>query len=391
MKLADLAKAAGRILTKAGASRIWLAAAVAFVCILLMAWITRRILPGWEGPLLVASMGASSVLLFAVPASPMSRPWPLVGGHLSASLVGVSCALYIPDQALAAALAVSGALLAMHFLRCLHPPGGAAALVAVVGSDTIHELGYRFVLTPVMLDVAIMLLVALLLKQLLRGRARVAAQPPPAAEEEALLRAPGARASFSVPFSERDLDAALRDLNTYLDIDREDLLRIYDWARLHARMRTLGGRRVADVMDENPCRVEFATPLEELWRLLRARQRRGAAVVSRAGHVLGIVTVSDFVRHAENLPQGALGERLRQLMTPTTTLESDKPEVAGQIMSRPVITACSDQRLAELVPVFINRNIHHLPVVDARDRLVGMIAWEDVLALTEKGPAPQPV
>ncbi len=125
--------------------------------------------------------------------------------------------------------------------------------------------------------------------------------------------------------------------------------------------------------------------------VLRARQRRGAAVVSRAGHVLGIVTVSDFVRHAENLPQGALGERLRQLMTPTTTLESDKPEVAGQIMSRPVITACSDQRLAELVPVFINRNIHHLPVVDARDRLVGMIAWEDVLALTEKGPAPQPV
>ncbi|MFQ5488992.1 MAG: HPP family protein [Gammaproteobacteria bacterium] len=346
---------------------------------------TRFFLPGWAGPLLVASMGASSVLLFVVPASPMSRPWPLVGGHLSASLMGVSCAQYIPDQALAAALAVAGSILAMHFLRCLHPPGGAAALVAVVGGEPIQQLGYQFLLTPVALDVAIMLGVASLLQHLLRGRAEVhglvAGQ---SLVEDELQRPHGVSASLDASFSHADLDAALRGLNTYIDVSREDLHRIYDLALLHARTRSLDGLRASDGMRHEACAVEFAIPLDELWQMLQRKKQRGAVVVSSAGHVLGMVTISDFMRHANELEHENLSERLRHLMTPSGTLESDKPEVAGQIMSRPVITTRPQQRLAELVPVFANQRIHHLPVVDERDRLTGMLVWEDVLALAEK-------
>jgi len=111
---------------------------------------------------LVASMGASAVLLFAVPHGPLSQPWPVFGGHLVSALVGVSCAQMIDQPVLAAAMAVGLAIGAMHYLRCIHPPGGATALSAVVGGDAVHQLGFQFVLTPVMLNVITMLLVALL-------------------------------------------------------------------------------------------------------------------------------------------------------------------------------------------------------------------------------------
>lgn len=111
---------------------------------------------------LVASMGASAVLLFAVPHGPLSQPWSVFGGHLVSALVGVSCAQMIDQPVLAAALAVGLAIGAMQYLRCIHPPGGATALSAVVGGDAVHQLGFQFVLTPVMLNVTTILLVALL-------------------------------------------------------------------------------------------------------------------------------------------------------------------------------------------------------------------------------------
>lgn len=111
---------------------------------------------------LVASMGASAVLLFAVPHGPLSQPWPVLGGHLVSALVGVACAKAIAQPMLAAPVAVGLAIGAMHYLRCIHPPGGATALSAVVGGDSVHQLGFHFVLTPVLWNAAVILLIALL-------------------------------------------------------------------------------------------------------------------------------------------------------------------------------------------------------------------------------------
>src|SRR5690606_26570448 len=83
--------------------------------------------------LMVASMGASAVLLFAVPHGALSQPWPVIGGHTVSAFIGVSCQLLYPDHALTPALAVGLAVGAMHYLRCIHPPGGATALSAVIG------------------------------------------------------------------------------------------------------------------------------------------------------------------------------------------------------------------------------------------------------------------
>jgi CBS domain-containing membrane protein len=110
---------------------------------------------------LVASMGASAVLLFAVPHGPLSQPWAVFGGHLVSAVIGVACARLHANPILASALAVALAISAMHYLRCIHPPGGATALTAVAGGDTVHALGFHFVVTPVLLNVLVILLVAI--------------------------------------------------------------------------------------------------------------------------------------------------------------------------------------------------------------------------------------
>lgn len=110
--------------------------------------------------LLVASMGASAVLLFAVPEGALSKPWSVFGGHVLSALVGVGCAATIPDGGGAAAIAVGLSILLMSVCRCTHPPGGATALSAVIGGPAIHDMGFRYVFTPVLLNVCVMLVVA---------------------------------------------------------------------------------------------------------------------------------------------------------------------------------------------------------------------------------------
>jgi CBS-domain-containing membrane protein len=111
---------------------------------------------------LVASMGASAVLLFAVPHGPLSQPWPVLGGHLVSALVGVACTKVIAQPMLAAPVAVGLAIGSMHYLRCIHPPGGATALSAVVGGEPVQHLGFQFVLTPVLWNAVVILAIALL-------------------------------------------------------------------------------------------------------------------------------------------------------------------------------------------------------------------------------------
>jgi hypothetical protein len=111
---------------------------------------------------LVASMGASAVLLFAVPHGPLSQPWAVFGGHLVSAVIGVACSRLHAPAVITAALAVALAISAMYYLRCIHPPGGATALTAVAGGDAVHALGFQYVLTPVLLNVLVILSVAIL-------------------------------------------------------------------------------------------------------------------------------------------------------------------------------------------------------------------------------------
>lgn len=134
--------------------------------ILITALVTRQFAEGIAAVLLVASMGAAAVLLFCLPDSPLSRPWAFAGGHVVCVLTGITCAQWIPDVAVASALAVGGSIFLMRLLNCLHPPGGAAALTCVVGGPAIVGSGYQFLLAPVGINVLLMLALAQLFRRL---------------------------------------------------------------------------------------------------------------------------------------------------------------------------------------------------------------------------------
>ncbi|MFK7795335.1 MAG: HPP family protein [Gammaproteobacteria bacterium] len=116
---------------------------------------------------LVGSFGATAVLVYGIPNSPFSQPRNIIGGHILSAIVGVSCALlFSAKPSLAAATAVTLSLVLMNLTRTIHPPGGATALIAVIGSEQIHEMAYMFVLTPIATGAVIMLVVAVLINNL---------------------------------------------------------------------------------------------------------------------------------------------------------------------------------------------------------------------------------
>lgn len=199
-----------------------------FIGILLTMWISGHYLGVQGAALLVASMGASAVLLFAVPNGALSQPWPLLGGHVVSALIGVACAQGVANVLIAAPLAVALAIGAMHYLRCIHPPGGATAITAVIGGSHVHALGFQYVLTPVLLNALIMLVAAVLVNYAFPWRRYPAGlRKPPAAR-------PAQTADNYSQLNHADFAYALNEAGSYVDIREDDLAKIYRLAVKHA-------------------------------------------------------------------------------------------------------------------------------------------------------------
>lgn len=191
-----------------------------FLAIMAVYWTSQQLLGPAASPLLVLSMGSTAVMLFAVPHSALSQPWPLLGGHLSSGLIGIACLLWIPQPMLAAAVAIGLSLGAMHYLRCIHPPAGATALAAALGNETIRALGFAFVVAPLMLNVLILLAVAIAFNGVFPWRRYPAF----------LVGAWGTPAPTSPGYeaiSHEDFVYALTQMDSFIDVSEEDLLRIY--------------------------------------------------------------------------------------------------------------------------------------------------------------------
>lgn len=121
--------------------------------------------------MLIGSFGASAVLIYGAVRSPLAQPRNLLGGHILSAFIGVTACQWLGGEPwLAAAVAVSTSIAAMHLTRTLHPPGGATALIAVIGGDSVHHLGYLYVAMPAALGATVMLLVALIVNNIPRNR-----------------------------------------------------------------------------------------------------------------------------------------------------------------------------------------------------------------------------
>lgn len=327
-------------------------------------WLAARF--GIDGAWMVASLGASAVLVFAAPAGPMAQPWAVVAGNTLSALVGIACIQLIDAPVfVVAAAAASLSIAAMFSLRCLHPPGGAVALTTVL----LGVGDARFALFPVAANSLLLVLAGVAFHHL-SGRRYPHGQRPAAPPQATVGEVPSR-------FSSADFDQALARYNEVLDVSRDDLENLLRQTELNAYQRLFGGLRCADVMSREPVTVPFGESLEAAWTLMRSRRIKALPVVDRGGRIAGIVTQADFLRHANLDSREGLGERVRGLVRGSGTLASSKPEVVGQIMTRRVRVARDDRPVVDLLAAFSEDDHHHLPVVDGDGRLVGILTQSD--------------
>jgi CBS domain-containing membrane protein len=180
--------------------------------------------------LIIASLGATAVLLFAVPHGALSQPWPVIGGHLVSAFIGVTCHEYLPETAISAGLAVGLAVGAMYYLRCIHPPGGATALTAVIGGPDIFNLGYDYLLSPLLINVLVLVAVAVLFNYLFAWRRYPAHLN---AKHFQSLPHP-AHADDDITLTTEDFNAAIQSMNSFVDITEEGLTELLELAKQHA-------------------------------------------------------------------------------------------------------------------------------------------------------------
>ena len=330
---------------------------------LMLSGLLSHVALGWAAPgahlaWLVAPMAASAVLLFCVTASPLAQPWSVIGGNVVSALTGVACAQLIPEPMLAAPLAGGLAIAMMFLLRCLHPPGGAAAMTAVLGGDAVREAGFAFALAPVGLN-AVLLVVAALAYNRLTGAHHAHAPVKPSIVDD------------------EDLDAALEHFGEPLDVSREDLATIVHDAEQHAAERRARGLRAGEVSVAPVARLAPDQPLSSAREQLLRHGVPALPVVDGEGRLLGLLTQAQLLRAASEAEMRSLGSRARLALVSLVGMRA--AQRVGDLMTAGVAVDAA-QPATEAAALAARLGLARVPVVDAQGMLAGMAGPAEVLA-----------
>lgn len=311
-------------------------------------------------PLIVAPIGASAVLLFAVPASPLAQPWSIVGGNTISAFVGVTVTTLVADPAIAIGLAVALAILVMSLTRSLHPPGGAAALTAVIGGAAVTRAGFWFPLVPIAINSMILVAVGMLFHRI-AGRQYPHRQAVAPVNTHKTADPP---AAFRVGFNTEDIDAAVASLNETLDISRADLDTLLRQVELQALLRQRGELTCADIMSRDVVTVAADATADEARALLLDHDIRTLPVVDAEGLLVGTVGLRELASTAPPAP----------------------------LPVSQAATANPTELAIGLLPRLTDGSIHAVVVIDEARRVVGIISQTDLLAtlaksLSQAGPS----
>ncbi|WP_028450119.1 HPP family protein [Chitinibacter tainanensis] len=329
----------------------------AFFGLFVTEWACQYLLgtsPHW----LIAPMGASAVLLFAAPASPLAQPWSMLIGNLLSAFVGVCCAKLIGNIALASALAVSIAIALMLLTRSLHPPGGAVALTAVIGGPTISSLGFEYVLVPVAINSIVLLLLAIGYGQLSGKRY------PNFAASTSTHRTRDPEPSQRLQLDASDVTFALAQHPHLLDISQQDLQKVLRDAQLHALKQQIETVRCRDIMSQDVITVSAQDTGAVAWEKLSTHRIKALPVIDAQSALLGIITLHDLMIDP---------------LTGQPRAASTAQRLVSELMTTAVTTAQPEQSILDLVPLFSDGGLHHLPIVD-QSGLVGIITQSDMVA-----------
>ena len=319
-----------------------------------LAALAARTIPGGPAllPFIVAPMGATAVLLFAAPASPLAQPWSVLVGNLASTAVGITAGKLVGDVTLAAAVAVGIAIPLMMALRCVHPPGGACALFSAVGGAAVAQQGFAFVLWPVGVNTVVLLVVGALVNNMTgRPYPHLPDPPPPTQGTDA---APSQRVGVQT----EDIRRAMAHLDRGLDILPGDVMALVREAETHALDRRLGQLRVGTLMARDVQTVQAGESLYRARMLFNQHHVKALPVVDAERHVVGIITVYDLFN-----------------------LDVVDLDPVSKVMSSPVTTVTVDTPVARLVALMTDLGLRHLPVVDDEGRLAGIVTRTELIAV----------
>ncbi len=303
-------------------------------------------------PLIVAPLGASAVLLFAVPASPLAQPWSIIGGNTISALIGVIVAHFVHDQILAIGFGVSIAIAAMSFTRCLHPPGGATALTAIIGGPAVTSAGFLFPFVPVGLNSLLLVALGLLFHKVSRHTyPHRAATPPPNTHQTADISP-----ELRVGFKPEDIDKALEALKETFDISPDDLDSLLRQVELQALLRTHGSVLCEDIMSRDVVTVGVWDDVELARTRLLKHNVRTLPVIDRQGRLVGTIG-------------------LREILGKTGDIS---------IRMSPASTASARTSAIALLPTLTDGRTHAVIVIGRDQTISGLITQTDLLATIAK-------
>ena len=343
--------------------REWLRASVgASLGILFSVWLCQQLFGLSVALLLIGPLGASAILLFAVPSGALAQPWSILGSYFLASVVATAVAHYGGHTLDMAALATGVTLVCMFVLRCVHPPGGAVALGVVLAGPALQALSEMAIL-PVMLN-AFALLASALLYNNLTG-VPYPKRPAPAIDlHHTNDRSPELR----VGITDADMDAALDEFGEFVDITREDLALIIRKTEGSALRRSMGEIRAGDIMSRD---LRWATPetsVREALQLLQHHRLRVLPVLDAELKLVGIVSLVDLSDFAGRAGGRRLLRRGGGQKTPLS-----------EVKSSPVVAVDRHCHIVDLVPMLSSQGLHCLPVLE-QGQLVGLITQTDLIA-----------
>ena len=321
----------------------------------IISWYTLGGINAWY----IAPMGASSVLLFAVPASPLAQPWNMVVGNTIAGLIGVSCALWIPDLTSAFSLAVGLSIFLMMTTDSLHPPSGAVAITAVLGGEGVHHLGYQFLFYPVLLNSVLLLGFAIFFNRLLGKH-----YPHPRQVNE---RSKDPTPTQKVTIQPQDIQQALEHQTELLDISQYDLEKIILEAQERANERIVLHYHCRDIMSRDVIVLHENDDIHKALDKFKQVNLMSLPVVNASEHLVGTLALYDVV---EWFKRGA-------------DYRASWEYLVKQIMNRKVVTVHPEQPIQDLVPYFVEKSFNYIPVVEA-EQLIGIISRADMIAAMQQ-------
>lgn len=325
------------------------------------------------GLFLIAPFGASSVLLFAVPNSPLAQPWSAIVGNTVAALVGVAVCMVISDPALRIALAVGLAITAMILCRAVHPPAGAVAMTAAMNPATIDHLGFGFALTPVATGTIILVVLAMAYARL-TGRHYPFRQFEAPNNKGTEDRNPIERLGLT----KEELTGLLERYRQTFNLGVEDLARLIGAAEMQAATHITGPLTAEDIMSRNLITVHPDTKLSEVADLFKRHRFTSLPVVGRDAEYLGVIFQMNLISQAREdalrLDRGFLAAFKRLL-----DRNASKPVRAGDIMnaSGPHVTA--NTPIGALLPLMADGDVDAVPVLNFR-KIVGIVTRTDLVA-----------